>query len=201
MRGQILESKILLEFLLMVGILILLTALISGILYAEPRDPDDPGPPGPTTEYDEFIRAASANYGVQICMIKAVIQQESKFDPKAENGDSKGLMQLNSITLRDLESEASSNHCDHMKVDPWDPEQNINGGTCYLSYLLKKYQYNKELALAAYNWGPTNMDGMIKEHGDDWNRIEPHTPPETQDHVPIVLGHYDRCMSGSWSFI
>ena len=197
-----LDTRTLIEIIFIIGMLTMLSIFIfPNLLHAGTIDPNDPGPPGPATDYDTYISEAGAKYGVPICLIKAVIKQESNFDPKAVSSDEcVGLMQLAPITIKDIDYGASSEHCGHMKVDPWDPQQNINGGTCYLSYLLYKYQYNKELALAAYNWGPTYMDNAIKAYGNDWNAIKPHTPLETQEYVPKVLGYYDRCVSGSWSF-
>jgi soluble lytic murein transglycosylase-like protein len=81
-------------------------------------------------------------------------------------------------------------HCNLDITDLFDPEQNINGGTCYLSYLLKRFDNNKELALAAYNAGPTRVDAC---------KCVPDIP-ETQQYVRLVTGYYDEYKSqGGWT--
>jgi len=77
--------------------------------------------------YDTIINSASKKFGVESRLIKAVIMAESSFNPNAvSKSGAQGLMQLMPITA------------DDMNVgDPFDPEENIYGGTQYLSLLLK----------------------------------------------------------------
>jgi soluble lytic murein transglycosylase-like protein len=65
--------------------------------------------------------------------------------------------------------------------DPWDPHENITGGTKFVSYLLKKYNGNLTKTLAAYNAGP----GAVDAYGG----IPPYQ--ETQDYVRSVLAIYN----------
>lgn len=139
---------------------------------------------GPITEYDSIIQQAAFKYNVDIALIKAVIRQESNFNPAAVSPKgAKGLMQLMPGTASDLgdPKTAAGKYCNLRITDPFDPEQNINGGTCYLSYLLKRYNNNKELALAAYNAGPGNVDDC---------QCVPNIG-ETQTYVRLVSKYYD----------
>jgi soluble lytic murein transglycosylase-like protein len=68
-------------------------------------------------------------------------------------------------------------------VDPLDPLQNLRGGARYLRYLLKKYNNDRNLALAAYNAG----EKSVAKYG---NQIPPY--PETTNYVPRVMGCYRK---------
>lgn len=106
-------------------------------------------------------------------LLHAVITAESGYNPKARSDKgAMGLMQLMPETAR--------RYC---VKDPYDPAQNLRGGSQYLRDLLKRYNNDVRLALAAYNAG----EGAVAKHG---NRIPPY--PETQDYVPKVMGLYER---------
>jgi soluble lytic murein transglycosylase-like protein len=110
-----------------------------------PRTPKAPVPPD--RAYDAIISEASAEYGVDPELVRAVIRAESRFDPLAQSGaGAKGLMQLMPILSKELGIQ-----------DPFNPRENIFGGVKYLSRLLDRHDGDITLALASYNAGPRNV--------------------------------------------
>ena len=121
-------------------------------------------------EYSGIVKKASDRFGVDIHFIKAIIKAESGFDHEAvSKKGAKGLMQLMPGTADDM-----------AVMDPLDPEDNIVGGTRYFSLLLKRFNNNKTLALAAYNAGPENVE--------NYKGVPPF--PETQAFVQRVMRYY-----------
>jgi hypothetical protein len=94
---------------------------------------------------EPFIQEAATTHGMSPSLIRAVIQTESRFNPLAVSRvGAQGLMQLMPTTAR------------HVGIEnPFDPRENILGGTKYLSTLLDRFKGNTARALAAYNAGPT----------------------------------------------
>ena len=127
----------------------------------------------------------------QPALIQAIISTESRGNPKATSGaGAKGLMQLMPGTASDLGV-----------ADSFDPSQNIRGGSDYINAQIKKYG-DRSIALAAYNWGPGNIDKSIarleaKGRKVTWDNILKYTsvPVETRNYVQKVRSDEGRIRS------
>jgi len=99
-------------------------------------------------KFDSIINKASETFNIDKNLIKSVILTESAANPKAiSKANAKGLMQLIDSTASDMNVK-----------NIWNPEENILGGSKYLSEMLKKFDGDIEKSLAAYNAGPGNVE-------------------------------------------
>jgi soluble lytic murein transglycosylase-like protein len=120
--------------------------------------------------YDHIIEEAAYISGTSFALIKAMIRAESNFDPTAvSKKGAKGLMQI------------MPKNYDALNIDdPFDPRENIIGGSMYIQQMLDRYDGKLPLALAAYNAGPAAVD---RSRG---------IPPikETEEYVKKVMNYY-----------
>jgi len=123
-------------------------------------------------KFTPYIEASAKKYGVDPALIRAIIKQESGFNPNAVSCcGAQGLMQLMPATARSLGVR-----------DAFSPAENIEGGTKYIRQLLDRFGGDLQKAIAAYNAGP----GAVEEH----NGIPPYK--ETQNYVKNVLANYSN---------
>ncbi len=157
---------------------------VTGILFsralaplAHASSPDDIAIPSdiPSSgdkRLDRIIFRVGEHEGIDPRFIHAVIWQESKYDVTARShAGAQGLMQLMPDTAKRF-------GCAH----PDDPEDNVEAGTKYLSWLLKRFSGNVQLALAGYNAGEGNVD--------KYNGIPPFD--ETKNYVRIISERYGK---------
>jgi soluble lytic murein transglycosylase-like protein len=134
---------------------------------AQGTTPAAPATSTATTPCGAEIDAAAAKNGIDPALLRALVRQESGFDPAARSGaGATGLTQLMPGTAASL------------GVDPTDPAQALDGGARYLRQQLDRFGGDERLALAAYNAGP----GAVARHGG----VPPYA--ETQRYVEKVLG-------------
>jgi soluble lytic murein transglycosylase-like protein len=120
--------------------------------------------------YGSLVKIASQFFDVDADLIKAVIKQESQFNPNALSPKgAMGLMQLMPDTANMLGVD-----------DAYNPAKNIYGGTKFLRSMIDRFGGDLKLALAAYNAGPNAVDaaGGVPDY------------PETRNYVDRVIRHY-----------
>lgn len=140
------------------------------------------------TKYNQAVSSGSIENGLPESLIYAVIKAESNFDPNAQSTKNAiGLMQIMEPTAQWVCEKTGTKFpgSDMLK----EPEQNIQIGCYYLSYLLKLYDGNQKCALAAYNAGYANVnawlsDSAYSKNGTDLDVIP---FPETEQYVNRVL--------------
>jgi soluble lytic murein transglycosylase-like protein len=99
-------------------------------------------------QIQSMIDKVAREQNIDVNLLRAVVEAESDFNTnEVSNKGAKGLMQLMPETMKELGV-----------TNPFDAYQNLTGGAKYLKQMLSRYEGNAELALAAYNAGPGNVD-------------------------------------------
>lgn len=151
-------------------------------------------------EYQGIIQEASNQYGVPVNLIMAVMMQESGGNAEiVSHAGAGGLMQLmpstakgEGLTVYPAVETTDKKGRRILTLDPrddrMDPRKNIMAAVKLLGWLIKRYNGNIENALSAYNWGPGNMDKLLRGEKKSM-------PVETQKYAPSILATY-RSLGG-----
>lgn len=123
-----------------------------------------------TKKYDPYINEAAQKYDLSVSLIKAIIKAESDFNPRAVS--KKGALGLMQIMPDNVKSLSIRN--------PFNPRENILGGSYYFKTLFNRFNGKLHLTIAAYNAGP----GAVEQY----RKIPPF--PETRKYVEKVLMYY-----------
>jgi len=153
---------------------IMFSRVLAPVAAASPAQLEIPAdiPTSGDKDLDRIIFEVGEREGVDPRFIHAVIWQESKYDVNAHShAGAQGLMQLMPATAKRF-------GCEDMN----DPESNVEAGTKYLGWLLKRFDGNVELALAGYNAG----EGAV----DKYNGVPPYN--ETRNYVKIISQRYGK---------
>lgn len=157
---------------------------INEVKFDDPKDKTKPYSADESGTYDELIASAANQYNIDPFLIRSVVKSESNFDPKATSeAGAQGLMQIMPGTAKDLGI-----------TSPYDPVQNVMGGTQYLAQQLQRFKGDVAKAVAAYNAGPSNIRSAQNRYGDQWlenlHEITGEHADETRSYVDKVQGFY-----------
>lgn len=142
-------------------------------------------------EYTEYVETYAEQYGVPETLIFAIIRTESSFDSGAvSSAGAVGLMQMMPATFAWLTDEILFDHLESGML--YDPETNIKYGTYLLSRYYDRYG-NWELAFAAYNGGPGNVDEWLEDpaYADGEGGLKKIPFKETRNYVKKVADAWD----------
>lgn len=134
------------------------------------------------SEYAPIVQKYADQYGVDAKLISSMIRSESSGDPtKVSSRGAKGLMQIMPCHYKRLGI-----------TNPYDPDQNIRGGTILMKEWLDKYHGDARTALAAYNWGPGNVDRLVRQYGsDNYDVIGRYVYSGTQAYAAKIINRYN----------
>jgi soluble lytic murein transglycosylase len=136
--------------------------------------------------HEDIIRQQAAQKDLDPALIAAVIYEESRFRDQTSHAGARGLMQITPETARFIAHDSGGTA--FTQRDLATPQVNISYGAYYLRYLLRRYDGNATLAVAAYNAGETNVNNWVRvaggEESFDTDRDVPFK--ETRDYVHDV---------------
>ncbi|MEM1447228.1 MAG: lytic transglycosylase domain-containing protein [Planctomycetota bacterium] len=137
-------------------------------------------------QYTPLMREHADAAGMDLALVRAVVMAESSGRADAVSpANAKGLMQITAITEQDV----LQRNPDLKRGDLFDPDYNLQVGTTYLGYLLRRFDGDETLALAAYHMGPTRVRRIQREHPGitPQQLVADHAGPKTRAYVNRVL--------------
>jgi soluble lytic murein transglycosylase len=136
--------------------------------------------------HEDIIRQQASEKGLDPALVAAVIYEESRFRDQTSHAGARGLMQITPDTADFIAQDSGGTA--FTQADLATPQINISYGTYYLRYLLRQYDGNETLAVAAYNAGETNVNRWIEDAGglDGFDASEDIPFPETRHYVENV---------------
>lgn len=141
--------------------------------------------------YESIIVKYSNEYNLDPYLVASIINVESKYDTYAiSNKEAKGLMQISPQTGKWASEVLKIDN--YSEDDLFDPETNIKIGTWYLSVLIKEFDGNLDLVLAAYNAGSGNVNKWLnnREYSIDGHSLTNIPFKETEDYLIRVKDSY-----------
>jgi soluble lytic murein transglycosylase len=137
--------------------------------------------------HEDIIRQQARAKGLDASLIAGVIYEESHFRDQTSHAGARGLMQITPATARFIARDSGGTAFTH--DDLATPQINIAYGSYYLRYLLRRYNRNETLAVAAYNAGETNVNRWVARAGgaDQFDPVRDIPFKETRDYVHDVL--------------
>jgi soluble lytic murein transglycosylase-like protein len=116
-----------------------------------------------TSQIQQLVASSAIEQGVDPQLALSVAQKESNFNPNAvSSAGAVGVMQLMPGTAAGLGV-----------TDSTDPTQNVPAGVSFLASLINQFGGDQAAALAAYNWGPANVQNLQAQYGSDWLSYAP----------------------------
>lgn len=164
-------------------------AIVAGIVVLGIRDRRE-------NRFDKFIVPAAQKYGTSPALVKAIIWQESRFNPNARGGAGEiGLMQIRSAAAHEWAAAEKISSFAHQQI--FDPAQNIAAGTWYIAKLSRRYPHTDNplvYALADYNAGRGNVLRWNKGVAETNSAVflEQMTYPGTRKYIENVLQRMKR---------
>lgn len=149
-------------------------------------------------DYQDIIVKYANQNDLDEALVMAVIKTESNFVHDAHSGKASGLMQITDDTAEWITKKMNIKHS---KIDLMEPKDNIMLGCYYLRYLIDRYDGNVDVALAAYNGGPGNVDKWLdeKKYSSDGIHLSYIPFKETREYVEKVNTQkiiYEKMISG-----
>lgn len=141
--------------------------------------------------HEDIIRQQAAEKGLDPALVAAIIYEESRFRDQTSHAGARGLMQITPDTAEFIAQDSGGTQFEQRDLGT--PQVNIAYGSYYLRYLLRQYDGDQRLAVAAYNAGETNVNEWVERAGGrDSFDSDDIAFPETRHYVDNVIERRDQ---------